>query len=72
MKRKSILVLLLISIVLLINLFISSFVTYAEPINSNEMQNIYISKIIYNGLPVLIINLIIAGISVIDMRTVNN
>ena len=47
------------TIVLICDLLLVSFTTYAEPITSSSMQNIYIQKILYHGIPILVLQIIL-------------
>lgn len=56
MTRKPIVMgLLFASIVLTVVLITGSFVTYAQPISSTDMQNIYLDRILRFGVPILLL-----------------
>lgn len=58
MTRKRITVVLLaLSVVLTVMFIVGSFVTYAEPISSTDMQNIYLHRITRFGIPILLLQL---------------
>ncbi len=54
-KKRITMGLLLLSIALTVVFVAGSFVTYAEPISSTDMQNIYLRRITRFGIPILLL-----------------
>ena len=70
MKRKQIALGLLIAVssILMVILIAGSFVTYAQPISSTAIQNIYIGRIINFGVPILVLQLAALIIVLLDRK----
>jgi len=69
MTRKRIMVLLLVLGLALTAAFIfGSFVTYAQPISSTDMQNIYLTRITRFGIAILLLQSVCLVLALTDRR----
>lgn len=58
LQKITLISLIIFSILFLLYLVISSFVSFADPISSSDMQNYYIKKILIYGLPSILIQVL--------------